>query len=58
MIDLWETGRSDLAGPEVLATLALTDYGPTMNGNDKPYLNLPGYQVKYGTDWLRCPYLG
>jgi hypothetical protein len=44
VIDLWGS-QTDLAGPEVLAALALTGYGTTMNGSDMPVMNLPGYQV-------------
>jgi hypothetical protein len=56
VIDLWGS-HTDLAGPEVLAALALTGYGTTMNGSDKPYMNLPGYQVFYGSDWSHYPYV-
>lgn len=55
VLDLWGS-QADLAGPEVLAALALTNYGPTMNHEDRPTMEMPGYQVSNGNEWSRRAY--
>ena len=55
--DLWESREVNrLAGPEALAALALTNYGPTMNGSRlHPYMIIGGYaKNEYRYFSVRC----
>jgi hypothetical protein len=56
---LWDGKVKGLAHVENLNAIELLpDWVRSMDGENVPYINLPGYQVKYGSDWSCCPYVG
>jgi len=54
---LWDSKATGLAHVENLNAIELMpEWVMSMDGENVPYINLPGYQVKYGAGWSHCPY--
>jgi len=55
---LWDGKVKGLAHVENLNAIELMpDWVRSMDGKNVPYINLPGYQVFYESDWSDCPYV-
>lgn len=53
---LWDGKVKGLAHVENLNAIELMpDWVRSMDGKNVPYINLPGYQVFYESDWSLCP---